>query len=161
MGKEILLFRSFEQAEREAVEAGGKLHRVGPGHTFLQVGSKNTSLFIVITGSVRVTRPGAEHETELARLSSGALFGELSFLDGSRTSASVVAVEPTEVLELGHDTLDRMMEQHPALAAKLWRNLAIELKGRLIRTNELVDHYVDLAQVLRDNPGYADILGVI
>ena len=24
---------------------------------------------------------------------------------------------------------------------------------------ELVDHYVDLAQVLRDNPGYADLLG--
>ena len=52
-------------------------------------------------------------------------------------------------------------DEHPILAAKLWRGLALALKRRLSRTNELVDHYVDLAQVLRDNPGYADLLGVI
>jgi len=46
-------------------------------------------------------------------------------------------------------------------AARFWRNLAFELKHRLDRSNELVEHYVDLNQVLRENPTYADLLGGI
>ncbi len=46
-------------------------------------------------------------------------------------------------------------------AARFWRNLAFELKHRLDRANERVEHYVDLSQVLRENPTYADLLGGI
>lgn len=158
---DIPLFHSLSTEERAAIEAAGRRHRVSAGHVFLKMGDDNAALFVVVDGSVRVERPGVQNDTELAKLGRGAVFGELSFLDGGRANAKVVAVGPTEVLELRHEAFDRLMGDHPALAAKLWRNLAIELKRRLIRTNELVDHYVDLAQVLRDNPGYADLLGSI
>lgn len=161
MKSETPLFHSFDIAERGELERAGRRIELAAGTVFLRVGAASSGLYVVLAGAVRVARPGFERQTELATLGAGAVFGEMSFLDGSTTSASVTAAEATVVLELSRECLDRVMEQNPALAAKLWRGLAVELKRRLVRTNELVDHYVDLAQVLRDNPGYADLLGVI
>jgi CRP-like cAMP-binding protein len=161
MAPQTPFFQSLEPAARAELEEAGRRHELAANQVFLRVGVRNTSLFVVLSGSVRIERPGTERAVELAQHGPGAVFGEMSFLDGGETSASVRAAAPTVVLELGRDTLDALMDRSPALAARIWRALAFELKRRVVRTNELVEHYVDLAQVLRDNPGYAEAMGGI
>ena len=46
---------------------------------------------------------------ELAVLGSGAIFGEMSYIDSSRTTARVRTVETTEVLELQKDYFDSIL----------------------------------------------------
>jgi CRP-like cAMP-binding protein len=72
----------------------------------------------------------------------------MSFMDGSRTTATVTAVEPTNVLEITRETVDRLIDEKPNMAAKLWRNFALDLKHRLTKTNDLIDQYIDINQVL-------------
>ena len=163
MNKEAIskcaLFNGLNSDDVELLVAGVKELRVPKDHVFFDMGDSNESLYVVLSGSVRIERPGTETDLELAILPSGAIFGEMSFMDSSKTTARVSAVEPTEVLELYSTYFYQMLTDRPVLAARLWRNLAFEFKERVARTTELVDYYADLSQVLRDNPRAASLLG--
>jgi CRP/FNR family cyclic AMP-dependent transcriptional regulator len=98
--------------------------------------------------AVRVERIGVADNIPLATLEAGQTFGEMSFMDGSQTTAAVIATEPTEVLEISRESVDRLLEGKPELGVKLWRNFALDLKQRLTETNQLIDQYIDLNQVL-------------
>jgi len=54
--------------------------------------------------------------------------GELSFLDGSPRSASVLAAEPTTVLMLPRSAVPKSMTTHPAVLDAVFRSL-----GQLVR----------------------------
>ena len=157
---ECALFVGLTPNELALVVEGARQSSVPENYVFIDVGDSNESLFVVLSGSVRIERPGTDANIELAKLSSGAIFGEMSCIDRSNSMAKVSTIEPTEVLELNSTDFHRILTDQPALSSKLWRNLALELKRRLARTNELVDYYADLSQVLRDNPGAANLLGV-
>jgi CRP-like cAMP-binding protein len=72
----------------------------------------------------------------------------MSFMDGSRTTAAVTAREQSEVLEISHKSVDRLLGERPSLGVKLWRNFALDIKRRLAKTNELIDQYIDINQLL-------------
>jgi CRP-like cAMP-binding protein len=109
---------------------------------------------------VVISRPGTESDTVLANLGAGRTFGEMSALDGSLTSSTVVAAEDTELFDLPLAAVEGLRVVEPVLWGNLWRNLALDLKERLVRTDELVDHYVDLAQVMSENPSLREQLGL-
>lgn len=153
------LFTDLTPEEVALVVNGATRYGVPEDHVFFDMEEHNESLYVVLSGAVRVQRAGTETETELATLRSGSIFGEMSFIDRSKTTAQVHTVEPSEVLELKLEAFQRIIADHPQLESKLWRNLALEFKHRLAHTNELVDYYADLTQVLRDNPGAASLLG--
>ena len=83
------------------------------------------------------------------------------FMDGSRTTAVVTATEPTEVLEISREAVNQLLDDTPGMGVKFWRNLALDLKQRLSQTNELIDHYIDVNQVLTDNRAFGKVLGRI
>ncbi len=77
-------------------------------------------------------------------------------MDDSRTTASVVCAEATEVLELSRETVDGLIDVNAIVALKFWRNLALVLKQRLAKTNEVIDQYVDINQVLLQQESFRD-----
>lgn len=152
------LFAGLTPEELTLVVGKARQYSVPENHIFLNMGVPNESLFIILSGSVCIERLGTETDIELRKLRSGDTFGEMSFIDGSKTIAKVTAVEPTEVLVLNSTDFQRILTDNPALASKLWRNLALDFKRRIAITTDLVDFYADLSQVLRDNPNVAPIL---
>jgi CRP-like cAMP-binding protein len=66
----------------------------------------------------------------------GELFGEVGPLSGSRRTADVVALEPSQVLVLSWDRLDRLTRLFPMLAFRLFRNLTRIIGARLRQTSE-------------------------
>jgi CRP-like cAMP-binding protein len=89
-------------------------------------------------------------------LGAGQTFGEMSCLDGRRSSATLTAAEPTQVLEFAHDTLEGLCSERLSLAAHFWRNIAVELKLRLVTTNDLVAEYVDINRLLLTDAAFRD-----
>ena len=150
--KAIRLFTGFDDADIEAFVEAGARRSVPEGHRFFGMGDPNDSLFVIIAGAVRVDRHGTSEDIPLATLGAGQTFGEMSFMDDSRTTAGVTATESTEFLEVPRAALDGLLEARPDMGAKLWRNFALDLKSRLARTNELVEHYMDINQVLIEEP---------
>ena len=88
------LFAGFKGAETNAFLRAADRRSVPAGHEFLRMGSANDSIYIVCKGAVRVERPGAAETIPLATFGPGQSFGELSFMDMSPATATVVTGSP-------------------------------------------------------------------
>ncbi len=144
----IQLIAGFDDDEIAAFVGACVRRSVPADHVFFSMGTLNSSLFIISAGSVKIERLGTADDIPLATLEAGQTFGEMSFMDGSRTTAAVTAAKPTEFLEISRESVDRLLDEKPDLGVKLWRNFALDLKQRLTNTNEIIDQYIDINQVL-------------
>jgi CRP-like cAMP-binding protein len=112
-----------------------------PVQSFVQdqlVFDQNVSLraiFLIDAGSVRVERQDRGAMIPLATLGAGEFFGEMSFVDGTPTSARVVADEPTRLRVIDTGTVDNLTRTDPSFAGRLYRSIAAILADRLRLTS--------------------------
>ena len=90
--------------------------------------------FILATGGVEVHRGGVT----LARLSPPAYFGEMSFIDSPRRSATVTTTAPSSFLVMSRNDFLRLVRQDSALATKLMWRLLHHLSRMVRNTNARV-----------------------
>ncbi len=90
---------------------------VAPGTVIIRENDVGQGLFVILLGEVEVVRTNdiEGQEGAVARLQAGDVFGEMSLLDDSPTSATVRAVTPTTLLFLGQDYFRRLVGALPAL----------------------------------------------
>jgi CRP-like cAMP-binding protein/mono/diheme cytochrome c family protein len=146
--KVIPLFAGFDDDEINAFIAAANRKTLPPDHVFFAMGKVNSSLFIIRRGSVRIDRLGTSDAIPLASLEASQTFGEMSFLDASRTTAAVTAGELVEVYEISREAVDKLLTEKPKIGLKLWKNIAHMLKQRLTKANEVIDQYTDIKQLL-------------
>lgn len=91
--------------------------RFRPGERIIQQGQAGNTFYVVAQGTVSV-RTGTP-EREVTHMSAGSYFGEMSLLTGEPRSASVVAVDEVELLEVARPTFGRVLSAHPELAQSL------------------------------------------
>jgi len=110
----------LDKAAFNAFSRYGVVHELTADETIFEGGSPSTALFLVIDGEVVIRRAG----TELARIRANHSFGEMGLLlDRPRSAGAVAAVE-ARVLELSRKDLQRMLDESPIWAARLYRVLA-------------------------------------
>ncbi len=85
------------------------------GETLFRQGDPGESVFVVTSGVVRVERRG----TVLAELGEGSFFGEAAFFSHEPRNADVVAVTPTELLEIRREDVEALIERYPGVADAL------------------------------------------
>ena len=88
------------------------------------------SLFIVKSGTVRITQRGAAGERDLAVLGPGEALGELALLAKGVRLVSAVAVTPLEVLELAHRDYFKKIAEKPQACLKLALAIAADLAAK-------------------------------
>jgi CRP/FNR family transcriptional regulator, cyclic AMP receptor protein len=91
---------------------------------------------------------------EVARLRSGEIVGEMSFVDSRPPSATVQAVEPSSVLAIPRLALKARLSQDAFFAARFYRAMAVFLSDRLRSTVGLLGY--GSGQTLEDEATYAD-----
>lgn len=100
------------------------------------------TLFIIVRGQVKVSIISEDgREVILAILGAGEFFGEMSLLDGKPRSATVIAIEDTELLTLRRQDFLRLLERVPELAVKVLAALTSRLRkaDRKIESLALMD----------------------
>lgn len=98
-------------------------------------GDAGDACYIVQAGACRVTREHRDGRAiTLANLGPGAIFGELAMFDGGVRSASVEAVEDTELLALPANDMRGLLRDHPEIAEKF----VVALSRRLREANERI-----------------------
>ena len=108
------------------------LRRVfAPGEIIIRAGEAGDTMFVVNRGSVSVQLPdeaggnGAANKPRiLATLTEGKFFGEMALLTGEPRSATVIALEETEVFEIGHRAVKKLFDTNPYLVESLSRAVA-------------------------------------
>ncbi len=90
--------------------------KVGAGHEVIKQGQTETSVFILLEGEVEVTQDSGPDKQVLARLSGGALFGEMALLTEKARQATVVTTEPSELFEVQRPVLEALAVDDPRVA---------------------------------------------
>ncbi len=93
-----------------------------PGDVLVPEGTSDNHLYVIVRGTLGVVR-GAEtpESVTLFALNAGDLVGELSFLDGTRHYASLVAIGPTRVFGLEREELEALLPMHPQIVYRVMR----------------------------------------
>lgn len=99
-------------------------------------GDPATHLYVVLSGRVKVSAPSDEgKEITFAILGPGELVGEVAVLEHTEHTATVTAMEPTEVGGLSRQDFLALVSHSPALALKLMALLC----NRLRLANEMAE----------------------
>jgi CRP/FNR family transcriptional regulator, cyclic AMP receptor protein len=152
----VPLFIEFEPDELDAIAEAMLTFRYSPGDLILEEGNPNRALHILKSGQIRVSRRVHDREVTLCELQPGQSFGELSIIEDGVASASLRAVTEGEVLSIPMDKLAAFLRRHPNAAAKFWRAVAIDLRRRLLQTNEVVRNYFEVNRALIENPVFRE-----
>jgi CRP/FNR family cyclic AMP-dependent transcriptional regulator len=119
----------------------------------MAAGDPVDSLYIVISGRLKVMMSDAEgKEVILSILGSGEFFGEMGLIDDSPRSASVVAIEPCELLCVNKRDFNRCLSENFDMAMAVMRGLVKRLReaDRKINSLALLDVYGRVARLLID-----------
>ena len=113
------IFSPLTQEELARLASAVGSHTYAPGESIIRAGDAGDSMFVVNRGGVDVRITDNGRPVTVASLGEGEFFGEMALLTGQPRSANVVAVEETEVLEIGHDALKQLFDANPELAESL------------------------------------------
>ena len=129
--------------------------RYAAGETVFEEGAPGDSMHLVRSGALEVRRTEGIERYVLARLGAGHAFGELAVLDRTPRTATVVAVEDCETVEIGAEDLDGVLAEHPEAVRQMLGVLArllIEEKELVIRDNWMLERRVrERTQDLRNS----------
>jgi len=104
-------------------------HVFAPGETLIRAGDEGSSMFVVHNGRVQVQLTESGKSRPVAVLSEGNFFGEMALFTGEPRTASVVALEETEVLEIGHAAMKHLFETNPSLVESISWTIAERRAG--------------------------------
>jgi CRP-like cAMP-binding protein len=123
----------LDDGDVEWIVRHGGADSVKAGTVLIAEGKPIESLFIVLDGKLSV-RTEANAGQEVATLYAGEVVGEISFVDSSPPSASVVAVRDSHLLTIPRTLLNEKLARDTGFAARFYRAIAIFLAGRLRST---------------------------
>jgi CRP-like cAMP-binding protein len=97
------------------------------GATIVREGDTSMSLYVILSGRVRVEREGGR--VQVAELGRGGAFGEMGLIEDMPRSATVVAVEPTECALLAKWDFQNELREDPDIALALLPVLTERIRG--------------------------------
>ena len=147
--QQLPLFRHLETADLQSIAQIATEVAFEKGQQIIVQGDVGDSLFVIRSGAVRVLRKGGQGNEEMARLNSGQHFGEMALIDEERRSATVEAVERTELIKIQRRDLENLLVQDVSLAQRFYKSLAKYLSLRLRQTSKDLTQMMDLAKELR------------
>ncbi len=122
----------FEGLSRPILEEIAKQMRprhFDPDAFLCRQGDPGESLFVIQQGFVEVLIDTADGMTPLNWLRQGDVVGEMALVSGDARIASVVARQPTDVLELTYEAFASIVAQHPAIVVNISRITIQRLQG--------------------------------
>src|SRR5580704_7953406 len=147
-GSEILLTAPlplFSAMPKEALRdlvGAFEMITVPAGHCVIQEGEEGSEAYIVARGELEVLRRAGDDDDKppimLARLVSGALFGEMALLSRAPRAASVVATRPSILLVAKREALEAVAEGRPEVAVELAAHCRRRMVANLGRTSAVL-----------------------
>ena len=142
----VQLLESLSDAERVRIAQSCHWRNHRPGEQILDRDSSTNDVLFITEGEVRVVNYSASgRETAFAVFSAGSHVGEIAAIDGEARSASVVALKHCTIAALPAERFNRLIEDHPDVAAKLLRHLTAIIRI----TNERIAELSTLSAVQR------------
>lgn len=115
------IFPKLTQAQISRIATYGRTRSVQTGDILIEQGDTSMPFFVVITGEVEIVRPFGAHETLITIHGNGQFTGDVNMLSGRRSLVRARASKPSEVIELDHKDLLRLVQNDAELSDILMR----------------------------------------
>ena len=151
--KAVPLFSSFPEDQLRMLATMIARKSVPRSTTVMAGGDPTDSLYIVLSGRLKVMMSDAEgKEVILTILGPGEFFGEMGLIDDEPRSASVVAIEACELLYISKRDFKKCLAENFDMAMAVMRGLVRRLReaDRKIGSLALLDVYGRGARLLLD-----------
>lgn len=129
----LLYVPIFSDLPEETIE---KISQVGFRRTYkkdsiiLMEDEVGGALFIIVNGKVKVTRTSNDgREVILNILTESDIFGEMALLDGQTRSATVSALENSELFIIQRNQFLEFLKEHPEISIALMQELSKRLRS--------------------------------
>jgi CRP-like cAMP-binding protein len=120
----LALFSGLDRAELEALTAMTEEAEFEEGDWIVRRGQDDLGLYMIVGGEIGVVFDGEE----LAVLSQGSFFGEISALLGEPAVADILARKPTRCLVVPHADVESFLLRFPRVMLHMLQTEARRLK---------------------------------
>jgi CRP/FNR family cyclic AMP-dependent transcriptional regulator len=151
--KTVPLFASFQEDQLRMLTTVVSRKSAPRANTVMAGGDPTDSLYIILSGRVKIMMSDSDgKEVILSILGPGEFVGEMGLIDDEPRSASVVTLEPCELLSIAKRDFKKCMGDNFEMAMTVMRSLVRRLReaDRKIGSLALLDVYGRVARLLLD-----------
>ena len=149
---DVGIFSDLDAGAIAKLEQRCSWKRFGKQELIIDRQAESREVYFIVSGKVRIVNYSMSgREVTFDDLIAGNHFGELAALDSQPRSANVVAVEPTTVASLTHETFRELLQEHPEVASRIMVHMA-----QIIRAS--TERIMDLSTLGANNRVYAELL---
>jgi CRP-like cAMP-binding protein len=126
----VPIFSDLPQETIEKISGVGTRKIYDKDSIILLEEDSGSAMFVIIKGKVKVARTSTDgREVILTILSESDFFGEMAILDGLARSASVIALEESELFIIQRDQFLELLKVHPEISINLLQELTKRLRN--------------------------------
>jgi CRP-like cAMP-binding protein len=100
-----------------------------PGEYIFKEGDIGEEMFIIHSGTIRITKKTDEGEKTLVSLTEGDFFGEMAVIDNGPRSASAIAVDDAVCIVLNEELFEQQMQRNAKIVKKILKNMSARLRA--------------------------------
>ncbi len=136
------LFKDFTETGLRIFAELAQAKAIPAGSPIFVENMVGESLFVVVSGTVKLTQKTSDGEKELATVGPGEHLGEVALLGRSVRLVSAVAATQCEVLEISHRDFFKKASEKPAACLKLALAIGAGLAAKVAESRDLVSEIV-------------------
>jgi CRP-like cAMP-binding protein len=136
--KEVTLFRGLNKNILRKLLTGLFEKEYKAGEIIFSEGDAGKALYIIMTGSVKITKQANSGEQLLSMLGSGSYFGELALIKESPRYATAIVVEKAKLLIMYKSYFDSLVKDSSTISSRVLMNL-VESLSIYISSNRGID----------------------
>jgi CRP-like cAMP-binding protein len=148
-----MLFAELDERELASIAAVAKTRRYAKDDAVFHADEIGDVFYLIREGQVKVTMTSPEgKEIILSILAAGDFFGEMALFDNEPRSATVIAIEPLEVVSIWRTDFLHILSENFSITQKVLGELSKRLRNASNRIESLatMDVYGRLARFFLD-----------
>lgn len=138
---EFKIFKGLSLEELDKIIPLGIEKKYDEDEVIIEEDSKGSDIYVILKGRVNVeikmssSQSSGSSGMRVTTLREGEVFGEISFLEGGRRSAGVIALDKISVLKIDGEKLHKLLNRDNHLGYLIMRNISSILSQRLCDIN--------------------------
>lgn len=137
--RDIFLLRLLNHEELKELSKSWRERVFQAGTKIFSEGMLGKSIYIITSGTVKITRMADGKEKELAAFLKGDFFGEIALFEHVSRTASATALTDVHLLEITREEFDGLLSESPGIVSKVLYQMIIEMSKRLRVANYSTD----------------------
>lgn len=134
----VPIFSDLDEATLEKIEKIGTRKNYNKNDVIMMEDEVGSALFVIANGKVKVARSSSDgREVILTILSDSDFFGEMAILDGQTRSATVTAIEDSDLFLIQRNEFLNLLREHPEISISLLQELTKRLRSADVKIKAL------------------------